>query len=129
MTVFEKIIEGTIPAYKVLEDSDYLAFLDINPVKRGHTLVIPKKPVDYIFDLENDTLSGLMVFDKKVGKAIEKAVACERIGLAVVGLEVPHTHIHLIPIDSVADLSFSNPKVNMQEDEFQNLLHKIQSFL
>ena len=129
MTIFEKIINGDIPAYKVAEDENFLAFLDINPVKKGHTLVIPKKPVDYIFDLDDQTLSGLNLFAKRVAKAIEAVVPCERIGVAVVGLEVPHTHIHLIPIDSVADLSFANPKQSLSPEEFQQLAQDIQSNL
>ena len=127
MTIFEKIIEGSIPAYKVAEDDQYLAFLDINPVKKGHTLVIPKKPVNYIFDLEDDLLAGLQLFAKRVAHAVEANVECERIGVAVVGLEVPHTHIHLIPIDSVADLSFANPKVKLTEKEFQDLQSRIRA--
>ncbi|MBR9860669.1 HIT family protein [bacterium] len=127
MTIFEKIIAGEIPAYKIAEDSNYLAFLDINPVKKGHALAIPKKATDYIFDLDDDVLAGLNVFAKKVAKGIEKVVPCKRIGVAVVGLEVPHTHIHLIPIDSVADLSFANPKVKMSQEELEDLAAQIKA--
>lgn len=117
MTIFEKIIAGEIPAYKIAEDEHYLAFLDVFPLKRGHTLVIPKKPVDYIFDLEDDVLSGLNLFAKRVAKAVEAAIPCKRIGVAVIGLEVPHTHIHLIPIENVSDINFANPKLKFTEAE------------
>ena len=119
MTIFEKIIAGDIPAYKIAEDENYLAFLDVFPLKRGHTLVIPKKPVDYIFDLEDDLLSGLNVFAKRVAKAVEAAIPCKRIGVAVIGLEVPHTHIHLIPIENVSDINFANPKLKFTEAEME----------
>ncbi len=119
MTIFEKIIAGEIPAYKIAEDDDYLAFLDVFPLKRGHTLVIPKMPVDYIFNLEDEVLAGLNIFAKRVAKAVEAAVPCERIGVAVIGLEVPHTHIHLIPINNVSDLNFANPKLKFTEAEME----------
>lgn len=125
MTLFEKIIAGEIPAYKVAEDDNYLAFLDIFPLKRGHTLVIPKTPVDYIFDLEDDVLAGLNVFAKKVAKGIEKVIPCERIGVAVIGLEVPHTHIHLIPINNVSDVNFANPKLEFTKEEFEHIAAEI----
>jgi histidine triad (HIT) family protein len=125
MTLFEKIIAGEIPAHKVAEDENYLAFLDIFPLKRGHTLVIPKKPVDYIFDLEDEVLAGLNVFAKKVAKGMEKVIPCERIGVAVIGLEVPHTHIHLIPINNVSDINFANPKLEFSQEEFKQIAEEI----
>ena len=124
MSVFSKIISGDIPCYKIAESEDYLAFLDVRPVKRGHTLCIPKIENDYIFDLSNESLSGLMVFSKKVAKGIEKAIPCKRIGVAVVGLEVPHTHIHLIPIESIKDLNFGNP-LTLTNEEFIEIQNKI----
>lgn len=109
-TLFTRIVKGEVPCYKIAEDENYFAFLDIRPINPGHTLVIPKKEVDYFFDLEDETLSGLMVFAKKVSKMIEKVVECERIGVMVAGLEVPHVHIHLVPISSISDLSFAKAK-------------------
>jgi len=109
-TIFSRIVSGEIPSYRIAEDERYYAFLDINPLAKGHTLVIPKQETDYLFDLEDDLLAGMMVFSKKVARAIEKVVPCKRIGVAVLGLEVPHAHIHLIPINSEADISFSRPK-------------------
>ena len=125
MTLFEKIVAGEIPSYKVAETSDFLAFLDVFPLKEGHTLVIPKLPVDYIFDLEDDTLAQLNVFAKKVAKAVEAVVPCNRIGVAVIGLEVPHTHIHLVPIDSVADINFASPKIKVTEERMKELSSQI----
>jgi histidine triad (HIT) family protein len=116
-TLFTRIIKKEIPAHIVAEDDNFLAFLDINPLKEGHTLVIPKKEVDYIFDLDDDVLSGIMIFAKKVAEAIEKVVVCERIGVAVIGLEVPHAHIHLIPINSVGDINFQKEKLKPSQDE------------
>ena len=110
MTLFTKIINGEIPCYKIAEDENYFAFLDIRPLHAGHTLVVPKKEVDYIFDMEDDALKNMIVFAKKVAIAIKKAVPCERIGMAVIGLEVPHAHIHLSPINSVNDMDFRNAK-------------------
>lgn len=124
-SIFTKIIRGEIPCYKVAEDEKYFAFLDINPLMEGHTLVVPKKENDYIFDLDDDDLSGLMLFSKKVALGIEKAVPCARIGVAVVGLEVPHTHIHLVPINSVSDLNFKNPKLKLSAGEFEKIAKKI----
>jgi len=117
-TIFTKIINGEIPSYKIAEEEHYIAFLDINPLAKGHTLVVPKLEVDYIFDLDNQTLGGLMVFAKKVGKAIERVVPCKRIGLAVLGLEVPHAHIHLVPIQGAFDIDFTRPKLKLTPDEF-----------
>jgi histidine triad (HIT) family protein len=116
-TVFSKIISGEIPCHKILENNDYLAFLDLRPVNRGHTLVIPKKEVDYIFDMDDTSLSNIMPFTKKVAAAIKKAVPCKKVGLMVAGLEVPHAHIHLIPIlGSVHELAFANAKNATPED-------------
>lgn len=124
MTIFSKIINGEIPSYKIAEDENYYAFLDIQPLNAGHTLVVPKVEIDYIFDLEDVTLSGLILFAKKVAKGIECVVPCERIGVAVIGLEVPHCHIHLSPINSVHDLDFKNSK-SISKEEMQNLAEKI----
>lgn len=128
-TIFTKIINGEIPSYKIAEDDRFLAFLDINPLAKGHTLVIPKMEVDYIFDLEDSLLADLNIFAKKVAKAIEKTVTCERIGIAVIGLEVPHTHIHLVPINAIGDLSFSNPKLSLSAEELSEIASAIKSNL
>lgn len=124
-SIFSKIINGDIPSYKVAEDQDYYAFLDINPLAKGHTLVVPKKEVDYIFDLDDETLKGLFAFSKRVAKALEKVVVCERVGIAVLGLEVPHAHVHLSPINGIHDLDFSKPKLQLSEAEFKELAQKI----
>ncbi len=124
-SVFTKIVNGDIPSFKIAEDDRYYAFLDINPLAKGHTLVIPKQETDYLFDLDNDLLAGLMVFAKKVAKAIDKAVECKRVGVAVLGLEVPHAHIHLIPLQSEADISFSNPKLKFSQEEFEQIAELI----
>lgn len=123
--IFAKIIAGEIPSYKIAEDEDYFAFLDINPLGKGHTLVIPKREVDYIFNLQDDELSGLIVFAKKVAKAIEQVVPCERIGLTVIGLEVPHAHIHLIPINSLNDMHFGKDRPQFTKEEFISLAKAI----
>ncbi len=117
-TIFSKIAKGEIPCYKVLEDENYLAFLDIFPVAKGHVLVIPKKETDYIFDLSDKDLSGLILFAKKVAVAMEKALPCERIGVAVLGLEVRHAHIHLVPLNTERDIDFSKPKLTFTADQF-----------
>jgi len=119
MTIFTKIINGEIPCYKIAEDENYFAFLDIRPLNAGHTLVVTKREVNYIFDLENDELKGLIVFAKKIAIAIKKSIECERIGMTVIGLEVPHTHIHLSPINSVNDLDFRNTKEISKEKMFE----------
>jgi len=126
-SIFTKIINGDIPSYKIAEDDNYFAFLDINPLSKGHALVVPKKEVDYLFDLDDDILGGLHVFAKKIAKAIAKAVPCKRIGTAVIGLEVPHAHLHLIPINKISDLSFEKPKLKLSEAEFKEILEKIRS--
>jgi len=116
-TIFTKIVKGEIPCHKVAEDDRFLAFLDISPLAKGHTLVIPKKEVDYIFDLEDELLADLMVFSKRVAKAIKATITCERIGIAVIGLEVPHAHVHLSPINSVHDLNFAKAKPEISHEE------------
>lgn len=125
-TIFTKIIKGEIPCYKIAEDENYFAFLDINPVQKGHTLVVPKIEDDYIFHLDDQTLAGLMLFSKKVAKAIEKAVPCKRISVAVVGLEVPHTHVHLIPISQESDLNFAK-KQQLTPEEMAKIAESIRA--
>jgi len=126
-TIFTKIIKGEIPCYKIAEDDRYFAFLDINPLRAGHTLVVPKEETDYLFDLEDDQLSGLILFSKKVAEAIRTAIPCNRIGVAVLGLEVPHAHIHLVPMDSMDDVNFKNPKLKFSPEEFREIASKIAS--
>lgn len=120
-SIFTKIINGEIPCHKVAENERCIAFLDINPLAKGHTLVVPKTEVDYIFDVEDSNYSELMLFAKRVGKAIEKVVPCKRIGVTVIGLEVPHAHVHLIPINYLNDMNFSKPKLNMSAEELKRL--------
>lgn len=117
-SIFSKIVSGEIPSYKVCEDEKFLAFLDVNPLVKGHVLVIPKFEVDYIFDLNDELYSGLHLFAKKVAIGMKKAIKCERIGVTVIGLEVPHAHIHLIPINGINDMNFSNPKLKLSSKEF-----------
>ncbi len=124
-SIFTKIIRGEIPCYKVAEDEQFFAFLDIRPLAKGHTLVIPKAEIDYIFELEDDLLGDMIKFSKKLGLAIEKVVPCKRMGMTVLGLEVPHAHIHLVPINSVYDIDFKKPPVDMDQDEFIELASKI----
>ena len=124
-SIFTKIVHGEIPSYKIAEDENYYAFLDIFPLAKGHTLVIPKNETDYLLDLDDKTLSGLTLFAKRVAKAIDKAIPCKRVGVVVLGLEVPHAHIHLIPLNSEADASFSKPKLKLREDEFKEIAQKI----
>jgi len=128
-SIFSKIIAGDIPCYKIAEDIDFFAFLDINPLNLGHTLIVPKKEVDYIFDMDDDLLARMNIFAKNVGLAIEKVVPCERIGIAVLGLEVPHAHIHLIPINGIYDIDFSKPKLSLTSEEFNDLAGKIREHL
>jgi histidine triad (HIT) family protein len=125
-SIFTKIVNGEIPAYKIAEDDRFLAFLDVFPTTKGHTLVIPKQQTDYIFDLDDELYLGLMAFAKKVAAAIEKAVPCKRVGVAVVGLEVPHAHVHLIPLNSMQDMNFANKK-QFSQQEFQETLEKIRA--
>lgn len=126
-TIFSKIVKGEIPSYKIAENEKFYAFLDINPLAKGHTLVIPKNEIDYIFDVEDVDLGEMMVFAKKVAKAIELVVPCKRIGIAVLGLEVPHAHIHLIPINTVYDIDFKQPKLSFTHEEFSTLTAEIVS--
>ncbi len=128
-SIFSKIASDDIPSYKVAENSDYLAFLDIFPLAKGHVLVIPKKEVDYLFDLDKATYSGLMEFARKVALAIGKAIPCKRVGVAVLGLEVPHAHIHLIPLNSEQDINFSNPKLKLTSEEFIEIAENISKSL
>ncbi len=124
-SIFSRIVAGEIPCYKVAEDENYFAFLDISPVAKGHTLVIPKQEVDYIFDLDDETYVGLTRFAKRVAKAIEKAIPCKRVGVAVMGLEVPHTHIHLVPINKEADMNFFRDKLSLESTEMQAIAEAI----
>ena len=124
-SIFSKIVNGEIPSYKVAEDANYYAFLDINPLNEGHTLVIPKKEIDYIFDLDQDTLSGLMLFAQRVARAIEKAVPCKRVGVVVLGLEVPHAHIHLVPLNKESDVDFRKPKLQLSPERFAQIASNI----
>lgn len=128
-SIFSKIIAGDIPAYKVAESNEFLAFLDIAPLVEGHLLVIPKKEVDNLFDLDDETYTGLMIFAKIIAAAMKKTVNCNRIGVTVIGLDVPHAHIHLIPINSVADMNFANPKLKFTPEEFQATADKIREAL
>ena len=128
MTIFTRIINGDIPSYKVAESDRYYAFLDINPIKKGHTLVIPKLPepeADYIFDLDDETLSGLMVFAKTVAEGIKKATGCKRVGVAVLGMEVNHVHVHLVPLDKETDMLFTNPKLQLPAEEMAAIANSI----
>jgi histidine triad (HIT) family protein len=124
-TIFTRIIQGEIPSYKIAEDKDFYAFLDINPLAPGHVLVVPKKEMDYIFELEDELLAGMIVFSKKIAKAIGKAVPCKKVGVAVLGLEVPHAHIHLIPINDLGDINFGKPKLKFSVEEFKAVAKKI----
>ena len=127
-SIFTKIINGEIPAYKIAEDDNYLAFLDVNPNAKGHTLCIPKKEIDKIFDMEEEHYLGLMQFSRKVAKALEKTVPCKRVGVAVIGLEVPHTHVHLIPLNEMDEMRFQN-KVKLSKEEFEELAESIKANL
>lgn len=128
-SIFTKIINNEIPCYKIAENDKFLAFLDVNPIVAGHTLVIPKLEVSYIFDMQDDLLAELVVYAKKIALAIDKTMDCKRVGLSVVGLEVPHTHIHLVPINQVSDISFNNPRINFTKEEYQEIANKIISAL
>lgn len=124
-TIFSKIVAGEIPSYKVAEDDKFYAFLDINPLVKGHTLVVPKKEVDYIYDLSDEEMAAMHVFAKHVALAIQKAFPCRKVGEAVIGLEVPHAHIHLIPIQNESDMLFSNPKLKLSDEEFKSIAERI----
>lgn len=124
-TIFSKIIKGEIPCYKVAENNDFIAFLDIQPLAKGHVLVIPKIEIDYIFDIEDDLLGKMMIFSKEVAHKIKLAFPCQKVGVTVIGLEVPHAHIHLIPINSLSDMNFSSPKLKLDSDELFSIAEKI----
>ncbi len=126
-TIFSKIVAGEIPSYKVAENEQFYAFLDINPIVKGHTLVIPKREVDYIFDLEDEEIAAMQIFAKKVAAGIKRAFPCIKVGQAVLGLEVPHAHIHLIPMQSERDMLFTNPKQKFTPEEFEEIAHKIEN--
>jgi histidine triad (HIT) family protein len=128
-TIFTRIIKGEIPSYKIAEDDRYYAFLDINPLKTGHTLVVPKQETDYIFDLDDDQLKGLMIFSKRVAAAIKAAYPCNRIGIAVLGLEVPHAHVHLVPMDSMEDINYKRPKLKFSPEEYREIAENIKAKL
>ncbi len=128
-SIFSKIVVGEIPSYKIAENDEFYAFLDINPIAKGHTLIIPKEEIDYIFDIDNDVLGRMMIFSKKVAAAVKETIPCIRIGVAVVGLEVPHAHIHLIPIDKESDMLLSNPKLRLTPDEFKTIADNIKANL
>ena len=125
VTIFSKIIKGEIPCYKIAENDDYFAFLDINPLRAGHTLVVPKKETDYIFDLDDKYLAGMIIFSKKIASAIKIVIPCNRIGVAILGLEVPHAHIHLVPMDTMDDINFKKPKLKFSPEEFEDIAKKI----
>ena len=124
-SIFTKIIKGEIPCYKIAEDDRFIAFLDVFPIKKGHTLVVPKAQIDYLFDLDDSLLSDLMLFAKKIAQKMERAITCERIGVAVIGLEVPHAHIHLVPLDTVGDIDFSQPKIRLSTEEMAEIADSI----
>ncbi len=124
-SIFTRIINGEIPCYKVAGDDRFIAFLDIRPLKRGHTLVVPRQEVDYIFDLDEETLAGMILFAQKIARAMKEVIECERIGVAVLGLEVPHAHIHLVPIVKESDLLFTNPRVSASQEENEKLAREI----
>ncbi len=128
-SIFTKIVKGEIPSHKIAEDDNYLAFLDINPLAKGHTLVIPKQEIDYIFDLEDELLANMMPFAKRVAKAIDKVMECKRVGIAVLGLEVPHAHVHLIPINNLGDINFANPKLEVSNEELAKIASEIRGAL
>jgi histidine triad (HIT) family protein len=128
-SIFSKIIAGEIPSYKIAEDDHYYAFLDIFPMKKGHTLIVPKEETDYLFDLDDNTLAGMAVFAKKVAVAIKKAIPCQRVGMMVLGMEVPHAHVHLVPMDKEGDLLLSNPKLKLEDHEFEEIARAIRSNL
>lgn len=128
-SIFTKIINGEIPSHKLAENEHFYAFLDVFPLVEGHALVVPKKEVDYLFDLDDDTLGGLHVFAKNIAKAIAQAIPCKRIGTAVIGLEVPHAHLHLVPLNTVGDINFSKPKLKPSQEELAQTANKIRQFL
>jgi histidine triad (HIT) family protein len=129
MSIFSKIISGEIPAHKIAETADFLAFLDINPLVEGHVLVIPKKEVDYIFDIDDETYAGLMIFAKIIAEGVKKAIPCKKVGVSVIGLEVPHAHVHLIPMNAVSDMNFSREKLNPSTEQLAETAQKIRAAL
>lgn len=129
MTIFSKIIAGEIPSHKIAEDNEFFAFLDINPVAMGHTLVVPKREVDYIFDLTDSELAAMQVFAKKIAIAIKKAIPCKKVGEAVIGLEVPHAHLHLVPMNTEQDINFQKTKLNPSQEELASVAQKIREQL
>ena len=129
VTIFSKIISGDIPSYKIAEDDKYFAFLDINPLVKGHTLVIPKKEVDYLFDLDDETIAWIHIFAKKIAKAIDTSIDCIRVGVLVIGTEFPHAHIHLIPFNDESELNIKRPKLELSENEFINIADQIKANL
>lgn len=128
-SIFTKIVQGEIPCYKIAETEHFLAFLDVFPLAKGHTLVIPKEEIDYIYDLEDDTLAALHIFSKKVALAVEKAIPCKRIGVAVIGLEVPHAHVHLLPLQTVEDINFTRAKLSFPKEEMEAIAASIKACL
>lgn len=128
-TIFTKIVKGEIPSHKVFENEKFYAFLDINPLTKGHTLVIPKEEVDYLFDIDDALLSEMILVSKRIAKAIEKAISCTRVGMMVIGLEVPHAHIHLIPIQNEGDMNLSNKRVELSKEEFEKIAKEISDFM
>ena len=124
-TIFSRIINGEIPCYKIAENDKFFAFLDINPVQKGHTLVVPKKEVDYIFDIDDNDIQEMMLFAKQVAVKIKEAIPCTKVGVAVIGLEVPHAHIHLVPMQNEGDLDFKRPKLQLEKEEFEEIQKKI----
>ncbi|HTH56168.1 MAG TPA: HIT family protein [Cyclobacteriaceae bacterium] len=128
-SIFTRIVNREIPSYTVAEDDFFLAFLDINPLSKGHTLIVPKKEVDYFFDVDDDTLAAMMVFSKKVARAIKKTTKCRRVGVAVIGFEVPHAHLHLVPMNGMGDINFANPKLKLAKEEFEQIANSIKANL
>jgi|TARA_B110000444_G_C18680751_1_gene519622 histidine triad (HIT) family protein len=124
-SIFTKIINKELPCYKIAENNNFIAFLDIVPLKKGHTLVVPKIQVDYIYDLPDKVLSDLFIFSKKIAKKIESVIDCKRVGVAVIGLEVPHAHVHLVPINEISDMNFQNQRIELNKEDFQNIRDKI----
>jgi histidine triad (HIT) family protein len=128
-SIFTKIVNGEIPCHKIAETENYLAFMDVFPLVKGHTLVIPKKEIDYIFDVEDELLAGLMLFSKEVAKALKASISCKRIGVAVIGLEVPHAHIHLVPMNEMSDINFMKPKLQLSQEELATIAATIRKNL
>ena len=128
-SIFSRIVAGEIPCFKIHEDDHFLAFLDVFPLVKGHTLVIPKKEIDYIFDIDDEKLAEIMVFSKKVAKAIKKTIPCQKVGVSVIGLEVPHAHIHLIPMNNVSEMNFSQPKLKLESSEMEKIAADIKANL